>query len=74
MRINQNSQSLIHFIVIDNTENRAIIEFINGKMVVYTQKEMQYLVLTNNIYLESLVFSKEHRFFIGKSMPSTKNF
>ena len=62
MRINQNNQSLIHFIVIDNTENKVIIEFINGKMVVYTQKEIQYLVLTNNIYLEFLVFLKKHRF------------
>lgn len=69
LRIDRNSKSLIHFIILDNTGNSAIIEFINGKMVVCVQKEMQVPVLTNNIYQKSLEFLKEHQGFGGEKKP-----
>ncbi len=70
LRIDINSKSLIHFIVIDNTGNSAIIEFINGEMVVHAHSEMLIPVLTNNTYIDSLKFLKEHQGFGGKKMPS----
>lgn len=66
LRIDRNSKSLIHFIIVDSTGDRAIIEFINGKMIVYAQSEMQPPVLTNNSYQKSLEFLKEHQGFGGE--------
>lgn len=54
LRIDRNSKSLLHFIIVDNSGNVAIIEFINGEMVPYTKNEMPLPVLTNNTYQASL--------------------
>lgn len=69
LRIDGNSKSLIHFIIVDNTGNSAIIEFIDGKMIVYARSEMQIPVLTNNSYQKSLEFLKEHQGFGGEKTP-----
>lgn len=69
LRIDGNSKSLIHFIIVDNTGNSAIIEFIDGKMVVHARSEMQTPVLTNNSYQKSLEFLKEHQDFGGEKTP-----
>lgn len=69
LRIDRNSKSLIHFIIVDNTGNSAIIEFIDGKMIVHAQSEMQAPVLTNNTYQKSLDFLKEHQGFGGEKTP-----
>ena len=69
LRIDRNSNSLIHFIIVDSTGNSAIIEFIDGKMIVHAQSEMQVPVLTNNTYQKSLEFLKEHQGFGGEKTP-----
>jgi len=69
LRIDRNSKSLIHFIVVDNSGNRAIIEFIDGQMIAHEQSEMQAPVLTNNTYQTSLEFLKEHQGFGGEKTP-----
>nr|MBA2728473.1 linear amide C-N hydrolase [Parachlamydiaceae bacterium] len=56
LRIDNDSKSLVHFIIVDNTGNRAIIEFINGEMVVHSRNELLLPVLTNNSYQESLEY------------------
>lgn len=69
LRIDRDSKSLIHFIIVDSTGNRAIIEFIDGKMIVHALSEMQTSVLTNNTYQKSLEFLKEHQGFGGEKTP-----
>lgn len=69
LRIDGNSKSLIHFMIVDNTGNSAIIEFIDGQMVVHARNEMQTPVLTNNTYRESLEFLNEHQGFGGEKTP-----
>lgn len=69
LRIDRNSQSLIHFMIVDNTGNSAIIEFIDDKMIIHVQNEMQVPVLTNNTYQKSLEFLKEHQGFGGEKTP-----
>ncbi|MFT3680449.1 MAG: linear amide C-N hydrolase [Ferruginibacter sp.] len=43
-----------HFLVADVFGNAATIEFINGKLVVHTGKDLRFPVLTNNTYKESV--------------------
>lgn len=69
LRIDSNSKSLIHFMIVDNTGNSAIIEFLNGKMIVHARSEMQIPVLTNDCYQKSLEFLKEHQGFGGEKTP-----
>lgn len=69
LRIDRNSKSLIHFIIVDSKGNKAIIEFIDGKRIVHADKEMQLPVLTNDTYQKSLEFLKEHREFGGERVP-----
>ena len=69
LRIDRDSISLIHFIIVDNAGNSAIIEFIDGKMIVHHRSEMQVPVLTNDTYRKSLAFLKEHQGFGGKKIP-----
>jgi len=43
-----------HFLVLDRTGDAAIIEFIDGKMVVHTGDSLPIKVLTNNTYEDSV--------------------
>ena len=45
-----------HCIVCDKTGNCAVIEFLGGKMVYYTNETMPVKVLTNSTYTESMAF------------------
>ena len=45
-----------HFLVLDRTGDAAIIEFIDGKMVVHTGDSLPIRVLTNNTYEDSLYY------------------
>ncbi|MEO5948638.1 MAG: linear amide C-N hydrolase [Chitinophagaceae bacterium] len=44
----------LHYLVADATGKAATIEFLNGKMVVHTGKELPFPVLTNSVYASSL--------------------
>ena len=48
-----------HFLVCDRMGDSAIIEFIDGKMVCYTNKKILVKTLTNTVYSEAVKFWKQ---------------
>jgi len=48
----------LHYLVADAAGNVATVEFLNGKMVVHSGKELPFPVLTNNTYDESIQQTK----------------
>jgi len=50
-----------HYLVSDRTGSSAVIEFIEGKMVVHTDETMPIKALTNNTYEESIDSWKKSR-------------
>jgi choloylglycine hydrolase len=51
----------IHVLVLDKNGDRAAIEFLNGRMKVYTGRDLPVAVLTNDTYAESLQCLKDNR-------------
>lgn len=49
----------IHYMVFDKKQNPAIIEFIQGEMVIYQKEALEVRILTNSSYRESLYYLKE---------------
>ncbi len=65
-----NNSTVDHHIVCDRDGNCAVIEFLNGKTVFYTDKTLPVRVLTNNTYEESINSReqrKDQRFFQNKN-------
>ncbi len=54
VRITVRRTTPLHFLVSDRTGRAAAIEFLGGKMVVYSGEELPVSVLTNNTYAYSL--------------------
>jgi penicillin V acylase-like amidase (Ntn superfamily) len=50
-----------HFLVCDRMGDSAIIEFIDGKIVCYTDKKMPIKTLTNTIYSEAVKFWEQDK-------------
>jgi choloylglycine hydrolase len=48
----------LHYIIIDSTGDKAIVEFINGEAKVYNELSLPVPALTNNNYLESIRYIK----------------
>ena len=48
------ANTIDHYLVCDRTGNCAVIEFIEGEMVVHTDESMPVRALTNNTYEESI--------------------
>ncbi|MGC9367636.1 MAG: linear amide C-N hydrolase [bacterium] len=46
----------IHFLVCDSSGTCAVIEFLDGEMIFYTDKTLSYPVLTNSTYRSSIDF------------------
>jgi len=57
-----------HYFLCDRTGDCAVIEFLEGEMVVYRGKDLPVKVLTNNRYLDSVQYLKKHNGF-GGSQP-----
>jgi choloylglycine hydrolase len=55
----------IHYLVCDRTGDTAVIGFIDGKMKVYTGRELPVRVLSNNTYENSLRYLDKHQGFGG---------
>ncbi len=55
------ANTIDHYLVCDRTGSCAVIEFIEGKMVVHTDETMPVRVLTNNTYEESINSWKKSR-------------
>jgi len=60
LRIKTDEGTKIHFLVSDKIGNGAVIEFIGGNLIYYTNEMMFVKILTNSIYAESIAFLKEH--------------
>ncbi len=55
------ANTIDHYLVSDRTGGCAVIEFIEGEMVVHTDESMPVRVLTNNTYQESVSLWKKSR-------------
>lgn len=61
IRISNSEYKLpIHFHIMDKSDNRAIIEFLNGEMVIYRNESYEIGVLANSTYKNSLTKSEEY--------------
>lgn len=49
-------ETVDHYLVTDRTGDSAVIEFLDGRMVVYTGEDLQLAALTNSTYSESIDF------------------
>jgi choloylglycine hydrolase len=67
LRIMPNGAPL-HFLICDRTGQAAVIEFIDGNMVVRTAKELPYKALANSPYEKSLSYLKTCRGFGGEKV------
>jgi len=70
LRISKELPVGIHFLVCDAKGKAATIEFIDGKMVCHTEKQLPVPLLTNNTYDESISYLKNFDIMGGeKSIP-----
>ncbi len=67
LRIIQNDAPL-HFLISDRTGQAAVIEFIDGNMVVRTAKQLPYRALANSTYETSLSYLKSCKGFGGEKV------
>ncbi len=61
IRITDKMGSGEHFYICDRDGNVAIIEFLKGQMLVYTNKDMPYMLLCNDTYEKSMNDIKEYK-------------
>ena len=54
VRISREGAAPLHYLIADANGRAATIEFINGKMVVHTGKNLSYPVLTNTVYKDAI--------------------
>lgn len=52
-------ETVDHYLVADRTGDCAVIEFLDGKMVIHTGQKLPAAVLTNSTYSESINFFEE---------------
>jgi penicillin V acylase-like amidase (Ntn superfamily) len=69
IRISQ-GDARIHYLAADRSGNAATIEFIDGKPVYHTAKNLPAKALTNNTYSDSLAYLIKHVGFGGKEKIS----
>lgn len=55
LRIASTGTAPLHYLIADASGNAAVIEFLNGRMVVHKDADLPAAALTNSIYEESLV-------------------
>jgi len=56
----------IHLIIGDPTGNTAILEYVDGNLVIHQANPLSIPVLTNNTYANSLTYLKQYQGFGGK--------
>ncbi|HEX3131650.1 MAG TPA: linear amide C-N hydrolase [Thermoanaerobaculia bacterium] len=54
-----NSQTPIHYLVADRKGQVATVEFLNGRMVAHTGKDLPMAALANSTYAESLTYARK---------------
>jgi penicillin V acylase-like amidase (Ntn superfamily) len=60
------SQVPIHYLVADRKGQVATVEFLNGRMVAHTGKDLPMAALANDTYAESLAFARKQ----GEAVPA----
>jgi hypothetical protein len=70
LRIEDNSK--IHFLICDRLGNSAVVEFLNGKLVCFSGKDLPVGALANSTYEESLGCYKNN--YDTQSNPSLNHF
>ena len=58
----------LHYLLADKNGNVAVIEFINGKVLVYNAKRLPVNVLSNNSYKNSLKYLRMHEGYGGSKI------
>lgn len=61
----------LHYFICDKSGNRAVIEFLDGNIEVYSDETLPIPVLTNNTYKNSLKYLKNHAGFGGTRIVSS---
>jgi len=69
LRIVQEGEAKIHYLVADKTGDCASMEFVDGKLVCHTRDTMPVKTLTNDTYATSVEFLKKHEGFGGELPP-----
>jgi len=72
IRITQDSTP-IHFLICDQAGNVAVIEFLEGKMVVHKTENLPYTALANSTYEKSLNYLKRFKGFGGDEVYSSES-
>ncbi len=67
------SSAKIHFLASDRSGRIATIEFLDGKLVAHTGKQLTSTVLANSSYAASCDYLKQHRDFGGSKTISQSN-
>ena len=60
----------LHYLLSDRFGNTAVIEFINGKTLIYNARSLPMPVLSNNSYKNSIKYLKIHKSFGGDRVPT----
>ncbi|NUN08428.1 MAG: linear amide C-N hydrolase [Ignavibacteriaceae bacterium] len=74
IRIDDESITREHYFVCDKKGEKAILEFIEGKLVVYTTANMPYPLISNDSYEKSLKYLEAYSGFGGEKPVPEKVF
>ncbi len=75
IRISKRINSGNHYFVCDAKGNVATFEFLNGELIIHTNKDMPYLLLSNDTYEKSMNDIKNYTGFGGnKIIPERANY
>lgn len=73
IRISDESTTKEHYFVCDKSGQMAIMEFINGGLVLYTNETMPFPILSNDSYKKSIGYLKKYKGFDGNRPIPEKN-
>jgi penicillin V acylase-like amidase (Ntn superfamily) len=68
------SQVPLHYLIADRKGSVAAIEFVRGKMVAYTGRDLPVAALTNDLYADSLEFLKKNSHWMRTDAGSPARF
>lgn len=73
VRISRQSTTINHFLIADRNGNRAVIEYLDGKMKFYRGNDLKHAVLTNSTYADSLNYIGKFADFGGSKSLAAKD-
>lgn len=66
LRVESDGSSPVHYLIADRSGHVATVEYLAGRMIVHTGKDLPFPALTNTNYASSLAYLKLHKNFGGK--------